>query len=108
MTRFFFIVEALSLFSVVTFPNDECQTNMADMKGVCVSSEECSDNGGTASGNCASSFGVCCFYKVDDCSSTIKNNITYIQSPNFPTAYTEASKTCSYKVEGKKGILYTL
>ncbi len=52
-----------SLFSVVTFPNNECTTTGTNpMTGVCQTTEECSDNSGTASGNCASGFGVCCMY----------------------------------------------
>ena len=60
-----FFLEAFSLFSVVTFPNKECTTLMTPaMSGVCVTSEECQNSGNTiatASGNCASGFGVCCF-----------------------------------------------
>jgi hypothetical protein len=56
--------KSFSLFSVVTFPNSECTTAMdAAMQGVCQTGEECRDKGGTWSGNCASGFGVCCFYK---------------------------------------------
>ena len=33
------------------------------LTGVCYTSEECSKNGGTADGNCAASFGVCCVLK---------------------------------------------
>ena len=59
---FFLLTEAFSLFSVVTFPNDECTTVMdTTMRGLCITAEECTDQGGTASGNCASGFGVCCF-----------------------------------------------
>lgn len=58
-----FFAELLpSLFSVVQFPNDECTTNMNNMAGQCVTAEECGNNGGTAAGNCASGFGVCCSY----------------------------------------------
>ena len=30
------------------------------MLGLCVTSEQCTEDGGEASGNCASGFGVCC------------------------------------------------
>merc|ERR1712008_176482 len=57
--------KAFSLFSVVTFPNDECTTVMdPTMRGLCITAEECTDQGGTGSGNCASGFGVCCFTTV--------------------------------------------
>jgi len=78
--------KAFSLFSVVTFPNDECTTVMdPTMRGLCITAEECTDQGGTASGNCASGFGVCCFTTVTD-AGTITNNVTYIQNEGFPTA----------------------
>lgn len=78
--------KAFSLFSVVTFPNDECTTTMdPTMRGLCITAEECTDQGGTASGNCASGFGVCCFTTITD-PGTITNNVTYIQNEGFPTA----------------------
>jgi len=78
--------KAFSLFSVVTFPNDECTTVMdPTMRGLCITAEECTDQGGTASGNCASGFGVCCFTTITE-QGTITNNVTYIQNEGFPTA----------------------
>jgi len=78
--------KAFSLFSVVTFPNDECTTVMdPTMRGLCITAEECTDQGGTASGNCASGFGVCCFTTITE-AGTITNNVTYIQNEGFPTA----------------------
>ena len=54
--------KSFSLFSVVTFKNEECTTIMdTGMNGLCQSVNDCSENSGTASGNCASGFGVCCF-----------------------------------------------
>merc|ERR1711997_526350 len=55
------------------------------MRGVCITAEECTNQDGTASGNCASGFGVCCFTSVTE-QGTITNNVTYIQSEGFPTA----------------------
>ena len=61
---FFFQLGAFSLFSVVSFDNLQCQTNMeSKMFGICFTAEECSSKGGIASGNCASGFGVCCFFR---------------------------------------------
>lgn len=78
--------KAFSLFSVVTFPNDECTTVMdPTMRGLCITAEECTDQGGTASGNCASGFGVCCFTTVT-AAGAITNNVTYIQNEGFPTS----------------------
>jgi len=78
--------KAFSLFSVVTFPNDECTTVMdPTMRGLCITAEECTNQDGTASGNCASGFGVCCFTSITE-QGTITNNVTYIQSEGFPAA----------------------
>merc|ERR1712203_365099 len=54
-------------------------------KGICITTEECTEKGGTASGNCASGFGVCCFTTVT-AAGEITNNVTYIQNVGFPTA----------------------
>merc|ERR1712113_1182683 len=103
--------KAFSLFSVVTFKNEECTTTMDPaMNGICQSTEDCTESGGTASGNCASGFGVCCFHKVDgDCTGNqqaVENNVTYIQSPNSPTALTGTGSalTCTYTITGASNI----
>jgi len=100
--------KAFSLFSVVTFPNDECTTVMdPTMRGLCITAEECTDQGGTASGNCASGFGVCCFTTVTD-AGAITNNVTYIQNEGFPTAVLGtapvAEATLVFTVEGGANI----
>merc|ERR1711997_179860 len=100
--------KGLSLFSVVQFDNDECTTQ--DEKattGVCWTASECSDKGGTASGNCASGFGVCCLFTVSksDCAGTIANNITYIQNDGYPSAVsTSATTSCKYEFTGTSDI----
>lgn len=100
--------KAFSLFSVVTFPNDECTTTMdPTMRGLCITAEECGDKGGTASGNCASGFGVCCFTSITE-QGTITNNVTYIQSEGFPTAVLGTAPvqadTRAFAVEGGENI----
>jgi len=84
--------KAFSLFSVVTFPNDVCQTTMTPtMQGICVTSEECTNSGdvvATASGNCASGFGVCCFRSIEADGGAITQDIVHIQSPGFPSPIT--------------------
>jgi len=99
---------AFSLFSVVTFKNEECTTKMdTTMNGICQSADDCSTSKGTASGNCASGFGVCCFHSTEVCSGTvtISNNVTYIQSTNYPsTITTTAAKACTYDVKGASNI----
>merc|ERR1739844_286890 len=81
--------KVLGLFSVVTFPNDECNTIMTpSMSGVCVTSEECSNSGdtiATASGNCASGFGVCCMRRIV-APGSITQDLTHIQNADFPSA----------------------
>jgi len=80
-----------SLFNVVTFKNQPCQSNDNMRNGTCYTTTECDDKGGKASGNCASGFGVCCLFKVQLASQEINQNCTYIQNPGFPSAYTETT-----------------
>lgn len=83
--------KAFSLFNVVRFKNSACQaTSSADLQGVCYTSEECSDKQGTADGNCASSFGVCCVLRVSACPGVVTQNGSYIENVGFPTAATGA------------------
>jgi len=84
-----------SLFSIVTFKNDQC-TTAGGLKGTCMTASECSTTG-TASGNCAASFGVCCYIKVSTCGGVVSRNCTYIESPGFPSDYSTAGD-CSYTV----------
>jgi len=101
--------KAFSLFSVVTFPNKQCQTNMADMLGICVTEEECAARtGGSAQGNCASGFGVCCLTVIEDPANAITNNLTYIQNPGFPTGVGSAAPVTAlnraYNIRGGASI----
>lgn len=62
--------------------------------GTCFTSTECEEKGGSASGNCASGFGVCCLFTIGSSSSsgtTVTVNNTYIQNPSFPAVYSETS-----------------
>merc|ERR1719219_1376007 len=99
--------KAFSLFSVVTFANDACTTtSTTETTGICQTSSECSTNGGSSSGNCASGFGVCCIYKSSTCGTdtAVKNNCTYLQNPGYSSTYSTASKTCSWKITGSADI----
>ena len=49
---------SVSLFNVVTFPNDPCDAGSRN--GTCYTKEECSQLGGTNDGSCAQGYGVCC------------------------------------------------
>jgi len=94
-----------SLFSVVQFKNDPCTSNdkissasTNYRNGTCVTSSECIERSGSAKGNCAAGFGVCCVQKLDDDSDTDVNyNDTYLQNPDYPSTYAKDS-SITYKV----------
>lgn len=67
----------LSLFNVVTFPNDPCDAGSRN--GTCYTKEECSQLGGTNDGSCAQGYGVCCTF-IGRCGDTISQNNTYFES----------------------------
>jgi len=83
--------KSFSLFSLVSFPNEECATTMrtlttgAPVSGLCLTTEECTESGGKPEGNCASGFGVCCFISVEESGAILTKNITYIQNSGFPS-----------------------
>ena len=84
-----------SLFTIVNFKNDACISSSslssgstAYRNGTCFTSSECSSKGGSAKGNCASGFGVCCVFLYSSSSQTQVNyNDTYLQNPGFPSTY---------------------
>lgn len=87
-----------SLFSVVTFKNDECSSettfNGGAVTGTCYSTTECSDKDGSKSGNCASGFGVCCIFIYNTLTSaSISENRTYIENPLYPNTETSGAGT---------------
>merc|ERR1719429_386127 len=92
--------KAFSLFSIVQFPNQQCTgSSSTSTYGTCYTSSECTTKGGSADGNCAAGFGVCCVITTSTCSSTISTNTTYIRNPNYPSSYTATSAgTCAYTV----------
>jgi hypothetical protein len=55
-------VSVLSLFTIIEFPNEPCQT-AGGVNGTCYHHLECKSLGGVASGSCAQGYGVCCFCK---------------------------------------------
>merc|ERR1712119_36888 len=65
--------KSLSVFNVVTFPNSACGASNG-YNGTCYTSSECTSLGGSASGTCASSFGVCCVFSIACGGSTSANN----------------------------------
>merc|ERR1712110_1149056 len=86
-----------SLFSVVTFKNEECtsESTLAGgaRKGTCYTTTECSDKSGMTSGNCASGFGVCCIFinSAQASTSTITENRTLIRNTLYPAYATETT-----------------
>lgn len=86
-----------SLFSIVSFKQGECSAvSTSGLKGTCMTATEC-NNLGTADGNCAASFGVCCVVSVSSCGGTVSQNCTYIDNPSYPSSYTTTGD-CSYTV----------
>merc|ERR1711937_585219 len=82
-----------SLFSVVTFGNEECTSSSSvaggATEGTCYSSTECSDKNGMSAGNCASGFGVCCvFLNTGAVASTITENRSRLRNAEYPSIAT--------------------
>merc|ERR1712008_623962 len=67
----------LSVFQVVSFPNDVCVGSTKN--GTCYTSSECSSNGGTSDGTCANGYGVCCIFTIN-CGAQSSQNCTYFES----------------------------
>jgi len=91
---------AFSLFSIVQFPNAGCTASSSSTTyGTCYTATECTEKGGSADGNCASGFGVCCLITTNTCGSTVSTNTSYIRNPNYPSSYTPTSTgSCEIKV----------
>merc|ERR1719222_1227790 len=69
--------KAFSLFSIVQFPNQQCTgSSSSTTYGTCYTSSECSAKGGSADGNCAAGFGVCCVIYTTTCGTAISTNTT--------------------------------
>lgn len=92
---------AISLFNVVTFDNAVCQsTKSTENQGTCFSSTECGEKGGSAEGNCASGFGICCVISINkETGGDVTQNNTIVENHKYPTAYTTKSKKATYKIK---------
>lgn len=87
-----------SLFSIVSFKQEECEVvSTKALKGVCMTNTECQSSGGTADGNCAAAFGVCCLKTLSACGGSVTQNCTYIDNPGYPSSYSTTGD-CSYTV----------
>ena len=90
-----------SLFSIVQFPNLACTTTSGTYtNGTCFTQSECSAKGGSAQGNCAAGFGVCCVFTVSSSGSKITENCTYLVNPGYPSNYvpTSTPNTLTYTI----------
>merc|ERR1712203_922625 len=82
----------LSVFNVVSFPNSVCGATNG-FNGTCYTAEECTSLGGTASGSCASSFGVCCVFSLS-CGGRTSANTSYATIGTFSTS--SDTDPCTY------------
>jgi hypothetical protein len=51
-----------------------------------LTSQECSNKGGTSSGSCADGFGVCCTFLISECGSSSSENLTAWTQPTTVSA----------------------
>jgi len=79
------IKKTLSVFTVVKFPNTACNSATTGRNGTCYTASECSAKGGSSSGSCASSFGVCCIFEKTCGGGSIAENCTYFTSSALTT-----------------------
>jgi len=93
--------KVFSLFSIVQFPNEACSsTSGTYSNGTCFTTSECSSKGGSAQGNCAAGFGVCCVFFVSATTSEVSQNCTYIVNPGYPSNYAPSTtpNTITYTI----------
>jgi len=76
--------KGFNVIKIVKFDNAACTTASGE-SGVCYTASECSANGGSNSGSCASGFGVCCYFRLE-CGATTSLNNTYFQSSGQETS----------------------
>ena len=85
--------KSLSVLNVIRFPNTDCMGS-SSLNGTCYTATECTSLGGSGSGACASSFGVCCVFSLA-CGATTSQNGTYAVISSFSTS--SDSDPCTYK-----------
>jgi len=86
--------KALSIFTVVKFPNTACSSATTGRNGTCYTTSECQAKGGSSSGSCASSFGVCCIFEKSCQAGTIAENCTYFTSSSLTTGSSCSLTVC--------------
>jgi len=77
--------KVLSVFTVVKFPNTVCTSSTSGRNGTCYTTSECASKGGSSSGSCASSFGVCCVFEKSCGAGSVSENCTYFTSSSLTT-----------------------
>jgi len=85
--------KALSVFTVVRFPNEVCTSSTSGRNGTCYTSSECTSRGGSSSGSCASSFGVCCVFEKSCGAGSVAENCTY-----FTSSSRSAGSSCTLTI----------
>jgi len=86
--------KALSIFTVVKFPNTACSSSTTGRNGTCYTSSECTAKGGSTSGGCASGFGVCCVFEKSCGGGSIAENCTYFTSASLTTGTSCSLTVC--------------
>ncbi|PSN50139.1 hypothetical protein C0J52_15097 [Blattella germanica] len=80
----------LSLFTIVQFQNQGCAASSGD-NGTCLTSAECSERGGVASGPCANGYGPYTAFTLSTvlatCGQSTKENCTYFVNQGYPGPY---------------------
>ncbi|XP_062538544.1 uncharacterized protein LOC134206829 isoform X2 [Armigeres subalbatus] len=92
-------LSVFSLFNVIKFENRPCiarREQLATFYGICYHEMECSQLGGVPMDHCAGGFGVCCVFQLG-CNDQTAQNISYFQSPGYPTAL-RTKLTCTFTV----------
>ena len=83
-----------SIFNIVTFPNTECAA-VNGFNGTCYTASECEAKGGSASGACAFSFGVCCVFTLA-CGDTTNVNNSYAKIDSYSVSFD--ADPCTYTI----------
>lgn len=89
----------LSVFTIVRFNADACLGFHTNRWGQCQAYANCYMGGGYGDGPCADGYGVCCLHFTTECQTNVKENVSYIQNPSYPTGYTTAINTCDYFIQ---------
>ncbi|XP_040579386.1 uncharacterized protein [Lepeophtheirus salmonis] len=86
----------LSIFNVVSFQNNICSSS-ATRNGTCFTAAECTSKGGSASGTCASGYGVCCVF-ILGCGTMSNANCTYLEQTSITSATSLSMNPCTYTI----------